>query len=46
MHEGRLITYSQAISGAADSTLDVKVMARQKRESDKKTSTVGSVALS
>ena len=38
MHEGRLITYVQVISGAAYSTLGIKIMTRQKRESDKKNS--------
>ena len=38
---------TQVTPGAANSTLDVKIMARKKRESDrKKTHTVGSVALS
>ena len=47
IHEYRLIIYfHQIISGAANSTLDVKIMSRNKREHDKKSPTVGSVALS
>ena len=46
MHGYRLIIYFQIIPGAANSTLDVKIMSRNKREPDKKSPAVGSVALS